>query len=326
MKTRIAALLVAMVFITGMLCGCQSEGGGVRQNVKIYLSLLESSEYYVNIAEAAQKKAAAEGVQLDVEYAENSIEMQDEQIKKAVAEKYDAIICSLVSPDTAAEIKGIAGEVPVVFINSAPDEKILVGDKYIYVASNEEIAGQYQAEYVLENFADKEELNVVILKGPEGHSATNGRTRGVKKVFKTSGKKINYVFEDYADFIAATAQELMDMFLKTGVSMDCVIGNNDEMVLGAIEACKQAGIATDSIMFLGIDASVDGCEAIKNGTMTFSVYQSTEGQSEMAVEAAVKLANGKSIQDIDGATADGKYIWIPYEKVDISNVEQYIAQ
>ena len=217
-----------------MLVGCQSGNGTGKQNIKIFYTLSESGDYYENLANMAGEKAAAEGVQLDVVYAEGSIEAQDEQIKKAVAEGYDVIMCGLVSPDTATAVKAVAGDIPIVFVNSSPDDKVLEKDQYIYVASDEAVAGQYQAEYALEKLADKSELNVVVFKGPKGHSATEGRTEGAKRVLEASGKKINYVFEDYADFNAEKAQGLLEIFFKTGVSIDCVICNNDEMAIGAI--------------------------------------------------------------------------------------------
>ena len=46
-------------------------------------------------------------------------------------------------------------------------------------------------------------------------------------------------------------------------------------------------------------------------------------QISAAIEAAGKLAAGQSIQEIEGASEDGKYILIPFEKVDIHNVAQY---
>ncbi|HBA98313.1 MAG TPA: hypothetical protein DCZ23_09405, partial [Lachnospiraceae bacterium] len=63
-------------------------------------------------------------------------------------------------------------------------------------ASDEYMAGQYQAEYILEKLSDKDEINVVLLKGPKEASGTIGRTEGLKQTLKASGKKINYVFED----------------------------------------------------------------------------------------------------------------------------------
>ena len=140
---------------------------------------------------------------------------------------------------------------------------------------------------------------------------------------KASGKKINYVFEDSAGWSKDTAQELMGMFLKTGMPVDCVAANNDDMALGGLAAFEQAGYDTDAVLFLGVDASAAGCQAIAEGRMDFTVYQPTSDQIVSAVEAAVKLADGQSIAKMEGASEDGKYILIPFEKVDRNNVGGY---
>ena len=233
------------------------------------------------------------------------------------------LLCGLVSPDTVTEIKAAAGDTPMVFINNAPADSALEKDKYVYVASDEFMAGQYQAEYILERFGQKDEINVAILKGPKDASGAVGRTKGLKQTLKASGKKINYVFEDNAGWNTEKAQELMAMFLKTGQPVDCVASNNDDMALGARAAFEQAGVSTDSVLFLGVDASVGGCQAIAEGRMDFTVFQPTDSQISFAVEAAKRLAGGQSITGLEGASEDGKYILVPFEKVDSSNVAQY---
>lgn len=185
------------------------------------------------------------------------------------------------------------------------------------------MAGQYQAEYILEKFASKEEINVVLLKGPKEASGTTGRTEGLKQTLKSSGKKINYVFEDNANWNEDIAKELTGMFLKTGRQADCVVANNDDMAIGAVSAFEEAGINTDSILFLGVDASAGGCEAIAGGRMDFTVYQPMSSQIETAVKTALNLAEGKNLEEIEGASGDGKYILLPFEKVDASNVSKY---
>lgn len=323
MKKYLGALLAAIMLMTGILGGCQPSGGS-KSSIKIFFSVIEGGDYYETWADMAKKKAKELGITLDVEFADNSIEVQDEQIKRAVSEGYDAIMCSVVSTDTVNVIKELAGDVPIVFVNNAPDEKLLVADKDIYVASDEYMAGQYQAEYVLEQLAGKDEINVAILKGPGGSSATKGRTDGVKRVFETNGKKVNYVFEDHADFNPDKAKEVYTEFLKTKTSVDCVICNNDNMTLGAIAACEEAGADRSNTLFLGVDASADGCQAIVDGKMAFTVFQSSQGQAEAAVEAAYRLSKGESIEGMEGATDDCKYVYIPFEKVDAGNVADYM--
>lgn len=314
------------MLLTGMLMlisGCQKSDDVNRDGKKIYYAAMEDGAYYEGWAEGLEEQALTYGFEFEAGYAQMSVETQDAQVKNAVSDGCDVILCGLVQPEIATEIKAVCGHTPIIFINNAPPEDELEKDRCIYVASDEFMAGQFQAEYILEKLKDKQEINVALLKGPREASGTAGRTEGLKQTLKASGKKINYVFEDFADWDEATAKELMEMFLNTGRTVDCVAANNDDMALGCIAAFEEAGMDTDSVLFLGVDASANGCEAIASGRMDFSVYQSTSDQIAAAVKAADLLAEGSTIQDIEGATEDGKYILIPFEKVDAGNVAQY---
>ena len=320
-REKTYCIFLAGLFAVCMVMGC---GGNVMsgKGISVYYAAIESGDYYEGWAEKLGMQAQERGYGFDVGYAEQSVETQDAQVKSA-AEKNDVLLCGPVSADIVTEIKAAAGDTPIVFLNNAPDDDQLEKDKYIYVASDEYMAGQYQAEYILDKFADKQEINVMILKGPKGASGTVGRTNGLKQTLKASGKQINYVFEDFAGWSSDTAKEFTNIFLKTGRPVDCVAANNDDMAIGSVTAFEEAGIDTSSILFLGVDASAGGCEAIAAGRMDFTAFQPMDAQMEAAVEAAGKLAAGDSIKSIEGATDDGKYILIPFEKVDASNVAQY---
>ena len=321
MAQRRQRMILAAAVMVLISSGCQAKATG--GSAQMYYSAIEDGDYYEGWAAQLQEQAAALGASFDVGYAQNSVETQDAQIKSAVGSGCDVFLCGPVSPETVTEIKAAAGDTPVVFINNAPDDSALEKDRYIYVASDEYMAGQYQAEYILERYGQKEEINVVVLKGPKDASGAAGRTKGLKQTLKASGKKIRYVFEDYADWNQDKAQELTAMFLKTGQPVDCVVANNDDMALGGLAAFEQAGRSTESVLFLGVDASVGGCQAIAEGRMDFTVYQPTAAQITSAVEAAIRLASGRTISDMEGASEDGKYILIPFEKVDRQNVAQY---
>ncbi|WP_026507359.1 sugar ABC transporter substrate-binding protein [Butyrivibrio sp. MC2013] len=326
MKRKLRVIIC--ILLTGiMLCSaCGSSGGASGKGTRILLTMYNEAKpgsFRGSLVEAAQNKAASEGASLEVVYADNSIETQVEQIKNAVSQKYDVIICGAVDADTAVELEANASGIPIVFICNCPEDKRLKADKYIYVGSDENVAGQFQAEYILNKISSKSELNVMIIKGPRGQSATSGRTQGAKRTLEDSGKTINYVFEDYADWDKGIARDMFDIFMQTGNPLDCVLCNNDTMAMGIVEYCQENGIDLGGLPILGVNAASDACEAIINGDMALTVYQSGLGQGEASVEAAIKLAGGQSVKGMEGATEDNKYVWVPFEKVDSSNAAQY---
>ncbi len=324
MKKKLGILLGAVMLGMLALTGCGDDSGTAsNKDIKILLVLNQMDSFRETLVAGARDTAESEGVQFDFKDAEGSIENQVDYLKAAKREGYDVILCSPVSAETVVELKASAGDIPIVFINSCPDEKQLKEGKYVYAGSDEYVAGQLQAEYVLDKLAGRQEIHVVLLKGEKAHSATDGRTKGVKQTLESSGKTINYVFEDYADWDQGLAKHLFETFLRTGSPVDCVICENDSMALGVIEACKEAKIDLSALPVLGVDATADGCAAIKNGEMAFTVYQSGVGQGEAAVNAAVRFAQGEPVDSLEGISEDGKYVWVPFEKVDSTNVSQY---
>jgi len=323
-KKKKTLFLITVLAVALCLPGCQlNNSTGGSGGINIYYSAIESGDYYEGWAAQLKEAAQDAGAVFNAGYAENSVEMQNTQIKAALDNGCNVFLCGPVSPDIVTGLKVAAGETPIVFINNAPEDGQLEKDQYIYVASDEYMAGQYQAEYILEKYKDKDEINVAILKGPRNASGAAGRTKGLKRTLNASGKKINYVFEDNADWSSDKAKEMIKIFFDTGNTADCIAANNDDMALGAIAAFEEAGRDLDSVLFLGVDASANGCQSVIDGKLDFTVYQDMASQISAAVNAAVKIAEGGTIEDIDGATKDGKYILIPFEKVDADNVLQY---
>ncbi|MBP3889421.1 MAG: substrate-binding domain-containing protein [Cellulosilyticum sp.] len=303
------------------LVGCAKNNVNSNEQIKILLTLVEGDTFRNTLVDKVVQIAEEEGVYIEVYDEHGSLEQQVEHIKMAVEKEYDAIICSPINADIVLELEALAGDLPIVYFNNCPDEKWLKPGQYMYVGSDEQYAGQYQAEYILEQFQEQSELNVVILKGEKGHIATNGRTDELKYTLNASDKNIHYVFEDYAYWSQDEAYDLFKMFLKTKQPFDVVACNNDAMALGVIEVCKEQGIK--DVMVIGVDATADGCEAIEKGDMAFTVYQSATGQGEYAIKTAIRLAKGQSIADLEYLSEDGKHVWVPFERVDASNVATY---
>ncbi len=102
------------------------------------------------------------------------------------------------------------------------------------------VAGEFQAEYVLGKLAGSQEINRGAAQRPLNHSATKGRTNGVKRALEQSGKQIHYVFEDTANWDTAQAQKLFEaVFADRQCCGLCCLQQRRHGAFGVVEACKR---------------------------------------------------------------------------------------
>lgn len=325
MKKKIAIILTVIMMLA-IFSGCGSKGSGSsNKKVKILFSLSDGSDNFRKLlAQYAESYAKSQNVELTVMDAAGSIEKQVSHMKEAVTSGYSAIVCAPVNIDTALQLEKTAEGIPIVFLNSNPKDSLLEKNKYVYVGSDEKVAGQYQAEYIASYLKSKNDVKVVLLKGEKGHPATKGRTEAAKQTLKEKGINVEYVFEDNANWSRQTAKDMFNVFLSTGKKFDCVIANNDEMALGVVDSLRENNMDPSSIPILGVDATSVAKQAVVDGSMKLTVFQPAEEQSKSAVQAAIELGSGGSLSNIKNVADNGKYIWVPFEKVDSSNVNKYM--
>ena len=306
-KKFIKMMLVLTCFVLSATgCGMTTNESQSGNGKRIAVLIQTNNDAFVRDLTSSIKNAASEkGATVTVYNSEQNSEKQIKQLKKVVKKRYDAVLIRPVDPDNAQEMIAIAGKIPVVFYNFQPSESVLKANQAVYVGPEEEMAGRLQANYVLKH-TSKQELNVAILKGQRG-LVSEKRTNTFKETLEKSGRSINYVFTDSADWEEKVAEHQMELFLKTGQPCDVIVANNDNMALGAIKAFKKAHKKLPIVC--GVDASARGKAKIITGEMGMSASQPLKIQGEKCVETALKLIEGKKITDIKGSTADGLYVY-----------------
>lgn len=78
-----------------------------------------------------------------------------------------------------------------------------------------------------------------------------------------------------------------------------IIGSNDDMALGALEALKTADVKRKKIAVIGFDAIPEALASIKQGALTATVDQANDKQMSNAIEMLVdNIRNGAKMQDV----------------------------
>ncbi|WP_368516892.1 substrate-binding domain-containing protein [Rhizobium sp.] len=211
--------------------------------------------------------------------------VQQEQVNTMITQKFDAIIFVPIDIEAAATAVQAAHDagIPVVGSNTRVNSDLLTA----YVGSDDTISGYMEAKTVLDKIGCKG--NVVILEGPIGQSAQISRLEGNKKALAEC-PNVKVLEDQTANWSRAEAQTLMENWLTSHPGqINGVIGQNDEMALGAIEAIKAAKLNVKDFAIAGIDGITDALHAVKQGTMT-SILQDASAQAQGALDLAIFAA------------------------------------
>ncbi|WP_343314940.1 substrate-binding domain-containing protein [Brucella sp. BE17] len=255
--------------------------------------------------------------------------VQQEQFNTMITQQFDAIIFVPIDVEAGATAVQAAhdAEIPVVGSNTRVDSELLAA----YVGSDDAVSGYMEAKTVLEKIGCKG--NVVIIEGPIGQSAQASRLEGNKKALAEC-PDVKVLEQQTANWSRAEAQTLMENWLTSHKGqINGVIGQNDEMALGAIEAIKSAGLKVDDFAIAGIDGVTDALNAVKAGTMT-SILQDARAQAQGAMDLAIfhaKKGDYKPQSDIWTQYPDmpfndgkGKEYNVPWTPVTADNVDKLL--
>ena len=218
-----------------------------------------------------------EGVNLQVEDAQNDVSKQLSQIQNFIAQGVDAIIVNPVDTDaTPAMTKlAVAAGVPLVYVNRMPSDNPLPA-KVSFVGSNEVDSGTLEMQEVCKIMGGKG--NILVLMGELSNQAARQRTQDIHDVIaKPECSGIKIVEEQTGNWDRTQGTDLMTNWISSGVQFDAVVSNNDEMAIGAIQALKAAGVDMNKVIVAGVDATQDALAAMKAGELDVTVFQNAAG-------------------------------------------------
>ena len=293
MKKLIALLLCLAMALS--LAGCtitiDGEGGtatpATGANGTIGLSVsTQNNPFFVALVEGAQAAADRLGVKLTVVDAGDDVAKQTSDIEDLVSKNVSVLIVNPVDSDavTSAVQNAVSQGVKVISVDRAVNGV----DIDCQIASDNVAGAEMATQYIVDTLG--EGIKVAELQGTPGASAAIDRGTGFHNV---ADEKLDVVASQTANFDRTEGMSVMENMLQANGDIQAVFAANDEMALGAVEAISGAG---KDIMVVGFDATDDAVEAVKAGRMAATIAQQPALIGATAIENAVKLINGETIE------------------------------
>jgi ribose transport system permease protein len=301
--TYILAAVVAAAVVGGLSFIHNDSSSSASKKVGLSLSTL-NNPFFVQIKSGAQQEAKKLGVDLTVTDAQNDASQQANQLQNFTSSGLGSIIVNPVDSDAAGPSVRSANKagIPVVGV----DRGVNKADTAALVASDNIAGGKLGAKAMAEKLGGKGKI--VILQGLAGTSASRERGAGFAEGLKDY-PGIKVVARQPADFDRTKGLDVMTNLLQAHPDIQGVFAENDEMALGAVKALGSK--AGKSVSVIGFDGEPDGLKAVANGTMYASVAQQPKELGRIAVENALKAAEGKKVD---------KTVMVPVKVVTKENV------
>jgi ribose transport system substrate-binding protein len=306
-KVVVLAATAALIVAGTTSCSRGEAGADAAPKIVLALSTL-NNPFFVELRDGAQAAADAAGVELSVVDAQNDSATQANQLATAAVGGTAAVIVNPVDSDASARSVTdlISAGIPVLAV-----DRTVTGVDLSSLISSDNVAGGRQAADELARSMG-ETGSVIVLQGVSGTSASRERGEGFAEAI-AAYPNIEVVAQQTANFDRAEALDVTTNLLQANPGVTGLFAENDEMALGAIQALGDR--AGTEVKVVGFDGTTDGLAAIEAGTMVATIAQQPAELGKLAVELAVKLINGETIDTV-----------VPVEVVSVTtaNVAEYL--
>lgn len=334
------ALVTALVLCLAMLLtACNS--GSKETNIGVCIYKFDDT-FMTGVRNAISERATVLEVKADINDSQNKQPTQNDQVDAFITKGVKALAINAVDRTAAGPIitKAKNAKLPIVFFNREPEAADMQSyDKVWYVGAKAEESGTMTGQLLVDYWNAHPEmdrngdgkLQYIMLTGEPGHQDATLRTEYSIKAINDAGIATEALAQDTAMWDKVKATDLMKTFISSiGIeNIEAVLGNNDDMALGAIEALKangyNTGDASKYIPVVGVDATAPALESMSKGELLGTVLNDAVNQGQATINIAAAAAQGKEINkaNIGYEVTDSKYVWVPYVKVTVDNMDQF---
>jgi ABC-type sugar transport system substrate-binding protein len=301
-RTAVAPVVAAMLVVAGAAgCGSSaSEAGEEEVTIAVEYGAL-FFPYHTALKKILDQHAEELGG-IRVVDADSNQDQDTElsNVENLMAQNPDCLLLIPVDfTSPAAAERAAAQGVPVVSF----DQKS-AGPIEAFVGYDQLQSGQLLGEFVAQQYETigKPKIKVMYLRGIIGHPADTSRGEGFQQALDEAGLGSDKVeiIEQATDFDRAKAESVATNLLAQNPDVDVIVGNNDDIVLGALSAAEARGLETGpdtGLHLVGVDGIPEMLQSITEGAVDATVFQNPVPEAEAALEACVAVAGGDQATD-----------------------------
>jgi ABC-type sugar transport system substrate-binding protein len=265
-----------------------------KDKIVIGFNAMNTSMTWMKFAHDAMIKEAKNlGVKLIVLDAENDVAKQTANMEDLVALGVHGIITDPIDVKSLNPAIDKANEQGVAV---ATFDRAAIGAKYaFYVGCDDVEGGRRIANFVAEKLNGHGK--VILITGTPGSSPARDRTKGfMEQVEKHPGLEI--AFNQTGEFWREKGMQVMEDAITAVPDFNAVVCQNDDMMMGAIQAMKSAGIDKKKVVVTGYDGVPDGLRAVRDGLADCTVQYPVE-QAPEVMRRLVKYLRGEKPPEKD---------------------------
>ncbi len=342
MKKILAAGIVCCMGIQ-LFCACGKEEPYEEDKVYVGVTYYEQSDTFlsqmIDCLKDEFQNYEEEGYEttIMIRGAGGSQRTQNDQVRELIDAGCNILCVNLVDRADPSEIIDLAREndVPIIFFNREPvEEDMMQWDKLYYVGAIAAQSGILQGEMATnliqsDSGTDRNKdgkIQYVVLEGEAGHQDAIIRTENAVDTLKSHGIEIEKLSYGIANWNRAQAQnQMLQMISQHQNKIELVLANNDDMALGALDAYEKLNYTESALpVFLGIDGTDVGLEAVRDQRLAGTVYNDKEGQAAAMAKLAIALVTGQGMEEIK--FRNERYIYLPYFKVTREMAERFLER
>jgi len=229
----------------------------------------------------------------------SSEEQQITDVENLISQGADVVI--ILAQNTQAILPAVQSAtdqgIPVIAY-----DRLIEDANTFYVSFDNVLVGQLMAEVVFDLVPTG---NYFVVKGNGADANSDFLREGIGSVIDAAAEAgdITILEEDYTDnWDPGLAQTTVEQWLSAHDNdVQAIVSENDGMATGAAAALDAQGLL-GTVVLSGQDADVAALQRVAAGDQAVSVWKDARALGTAAGEAAVQLAGGATLAEVEGTS------------------------